>query len=220
MNNELSFAVDGVYRAFSPVQQPSVIEGCPCCIDDKEVSVLLSKPLRKISPAEISSYASSVFLTVGSMADFRFYLPRILEIAVTESMWWPDPEVIGASLASAGWLDWSEHEQQSIVQLFEIVFSQLIEDTGGSDLDSWLCAFSRSGLTLDPFLRKLTAHPDAVLRLYEWNAGKILEGCLTSGFWDDAPAGVRELLAWFRTPSISAIVHESYGVDLSVIFEE
>ena len=217
MNNELPFAVDGVYRAFSSVPKPSVIEGCPCCIEDKEVSVLLSKPLRKISPAEMSSYASSVFLTVGSVADFRFYLPRILEIAVTESMWWPDPEVIGASLASAGWLDWAEQERQSLAQLFDVVFSQLIEGAGGSDLDSWLCAFARSGLKLEPFLKKLTARSDAVLRLYEWNAGRILEGCLTSGFWDDAPAGMRELLAWFRTPSISAVVHESYGVDLSAI---
>lgn len=217
MNNELSFAVEGVYRAFSSVPKPSVIEGCPCCIEDKEVSVLLSKPLRKISPTELSSYASSVFLTVGSVADFRFYIPRILEIAVTESMWWPDPEVIGASLASAGWQDWTEQERQSLAQLFDVVFNQLIEDAGGSDLDAWLCAFARSGLSLEPFLKKFAARPDAVLRLYEWNAGKILEGCLTSGFWDDAPFGVIELLAWFRTPSISAVVHESYGVDLSAI---
>lgn len=217
MNNELSFSVEGVYRAFSSVPKPSVIEGCPCCIEDKEVAVLLGKPLREISPAEMSSYASSVFLTVGSVADFRFYLPRILEIAVTESMWWPDPEVIGASLASAGWLDWSEDKRRSVVQLFDVMFTQVIVGAGGPELDSWLCAFARSGLTLDPFLKKLATRPNAVLRLYEWNAGRILEGRLTSGFWDDAPAGVGELMAWFRTPPISAVVHESYGVDLSVI---
>jgi hypothetical protein len=217
MNNELSFAVEGVYRAFSAVPKPSVIEGCPCCIEDKEVAVLLGKPLREISPAEMSSYASSVFLTVGSVADFRFYLPRILEIAVTESAWWPDPEVIGASLASACWLDWAEEEKQGVTQLFDLIFSLLIENASGSELDSWLCAFSRSGLVLEPFLGKLSARSGAVLELYEWNAGKLLYGRLTSGFWDDAPSGVRELMEWFRSPSISSVVYESYGVDLSGI---
>ena len=103
MNDILRNAIDAVYAAFAHVRKPKRIEGCPCCIDEKAVDVLLSKRLREITPSELSAYASSVFLTVGSENDYRYLLPRILEISAFEPWWWPDIEVVGRSLSSANW---------------------------------------------------------------------------------------------------------------------
>lgn len=68
-------AVEKLYRAFAAVPRPRHIDGCPCCIDRKEVGVLLGKPLRSVTPGELSAYASSAFLTVGDAADYLYFLP-------------------------------------------------------------------------------------------------------------------------------------------------
>ena len=59
MNGALHQAIEALYPAFAAVRRPRVIVGCPCCIEDKEIAVLLMRPLRELSPEELSSYASS-----------------------------------------------------------------------------------------------------------------------------------------------------------------
>ena len=94
----LSDAIEALYQAFAVMPKPKHIDGCPCCIDRKETGVLLGKALRTITPEEMASYASSAFLTVGEVADYLYFLPRIIEITATEPSWWPDPEVTGRAM--------------------------------------------------------------------------------------------------------------------------
>ncbi len=217
VDDPLSNAVNGVYDGFKAVRRPSKIDGCRCCIEDKQVHVLLSKPLRDLSPDELTSYASSVFLTVGSEADFRYYLPRILEITVTDSGWWPDPEVVGHKLSLAAWSKWSVAERESITRLFEIHFDELVAATDGWSLDSWLCGLARSGTELKPFLDKLSANPAAALAVYQQNANELMDRRLGNAFWEDAPqAALQQIVAWFHSPDISLLILRSYGVDLNV----
>jgi hypothetical protein len=216
MTDQLRNALDAAYAAFAMVPKPRTIEGCPCCIDDKEIAILLSKPVREIAPVELSSYASSVFLTVGSEADFRYFLPRILEILVTNTGWWPDPEVFGRSLANAKWLGWLDKERAAVEAVFEAQFQALLDAHDGFALDSWLCGLSRAGVELASYLAKLAAAPAAVLAYYEQNADKLDEGTLGNAFWDDDPhGGMKQIVEWFRSLEISLIVLEAYGVDLS-----
>jgi hypothetical protein len=46
----LSNSIDVLYRAFDDVAKPRHVDGCPCCIEKKEIEVLLSTPLREIPP--------------------------------------------------------------------------------------------------------------------------------------------------------------------------
>src|SRR5882762_1635090 len=98
MNTEIQAAIEALYAAFSDAPKPMIIEGCPCCIERKDVDVLLTTPLRQITPDQLTNYAASVFLTVGSIEDFLYLLPRILEISACDPSWWPDPEVISGAL--------------------------------------------------------------------------------------------------------------------------
>ncbi len=91
MTSELQKAIDNGYEVFSGVPKPRVIDGCSCCLDEKGIDPLLKKTLRSITPDELSEYASSVYLTVGSDKDFFYFLPRILEILAIHSRWWPNP---------------------------------------------------------------------------------------------------------------------------------
>jgi hypothetical protein len=75
--HNLEDAIERLYESFSTVPQARHIDGCPCCIDRKEIGALLGKRLRELTPRELSPYASSAFLTIAA-ADYLYFLPRIL----------------------------------------------------------------------------------------------------------------------------------------------
>src|SRR4029453_11039601 len=98
----LTKAIDDLYQAFSDAAVPRHVDGCPCCIDDKQIAHLLKTPLREIEPGDLSAYASSALLTVGDVSDFLYFLPRIVEISIRDDAWWPDIEVTARAIQSAG----------------------------------------------------------------------------------------------------------------------
>jgi hypothetical protein len=216
VNEALRQAIDALYAAFASVRRPKAIAGCPCCIEDKEIAALLATPLRELSPDQLSSYASSVFLTVGDEQDFRYFVPRILEISATDSGWWPDPEVVARALAEARWCEWPTVQREAVGRVWDEKFTELVELAEGSELDSWLWGLARIGLDLSPFLTRLSLRPAAVLALYGWHANEIVEHRLANGFWDEAPKGRQDVIAWFHSPEMSRLVLDGYGVDLNV----
>jgi hypothetical protein len=154
MTPELTRAIENIYSVFENVERPKVIDACPCCLADDEISTLLSKRIREITPNELSGYASSVFLTVGAEEDFRYFLPRILEILSTESSWWPDPEVVGRALGTYSWDRFTLSEQTVLGAFFGEVFNQLVSapKIDGGELDSWLCCSSHIVPNWDGYL--------------------------------------------------------------------
>ena len=86
----VSEALAKVYSAFNGVPKPKHIDWCSHCIPENEVLVLLKTPLRQLTPEQLASYAGSVFLTAGGVADFRYFLPRILDVSLHERYWYPD----------------------------------------------------------------------------------------------------------------------------------
>lgn len=68
---DLEQAIDRLYTAFADVPKPRRINGCPCCIEKRNISVLLSVPLLELTPDDLSAYAASAFLTVGTAAVVR-----------------------------------------------------------------------------------------------------------------------------------------------------
>jgi hypothetical protein len=86
-------ALDAIYSLFS-APTPRVIEGCPCCVGSRGVDVLLNTPLRALTGDALWRYVTGAFLTVGSERDFRYLLPRILELAVCDPGALPDVEIV------------------------------------------------------------------------------------------------------------------------------
>ena len=211
----LKTAIDALYVAFASVPRPKTIEACPCCIEDQELHTLLTRPRRDITPDELSSYASSVLLTVGGEADFRHYVPRIVDILVTVSGWWPNPEVFGARLADANWLDWPEAQCAAVLRVLDARFDEAIAANDGDALDSLLCGFACAKLDLCSYLARIASAPDAVLAVYLHSANEIFERRLNNPFWDDAPEGRQLVVDWFYSTDISLLILKTYGVDLN-----
>ncbi|MFI5493994.1 hypothetical protein [Actinoplanes sp. NPDC051859] len=85
MTTPLPAAIDTLYDAFADYRRPSSLDYCECCFEEEERrAVLATVPVRELPAATLRRYAANVLLTVGGVDDFRYFLPRILEIAVGE----------------------------------------------------------------------------------------------------------------------------------------
>jgi hypothetical protein len=189
-------AVEAVYRVFE-LPTPAVIEGCPCCISTRGVDVLLTTPLREISGQDLWRYVSGAFLTVGGEEDFRYLLPRILDISVNDPANANDPEIVLGKLRLANWRSWSAKEQQVIEAFLNAWFEcELVRDLAtaedgwiGTETESVLCGIARAEVSLARWL----------IRLHDPVAAPVLadlkERCPgeLSAFWEDSPKGFREL---------------------------
>lgn len=183
-------ALEAVYRAFE-APPPSVIEGCPCCIDTRNTDLLLSTPLRQIPGMVMWRYVSGAFLTVGGERDFRYLLPRILDVGMFDPGNLPDPQIILGKLPLANWRSWQVDEQRVIEALVAVWFEYAVS----RDLASWdgwsfaqstegvLCGAARAGLPLSRYLSRLS-EPDA-----EPILGDLRESFpeKPSYFWEDVP---------------------------------
>lgn len=189
-------AVEALYRTFEDPPPPA-IEGCPCCISTRGTDVLLTTPLRQIAGQALWRYVSGVFLTVGNRADFRYLLPRILDVSVSDPGNANDPEIVLGKLALADWRSWASDEQRAIERFVDAWFEQALErdlagaDAGyiGMDAESVLCGAARAAMPLRPWLLRLSA-PDAAALLAEMQ--RRWPGNM-SPFWEFAPEGLKEM---------------------------
>lgn len=189
-------AVEVVYRAFE-APPPALIEGCPCCLDTRGVDVLLVNPLRGLTGLELWRYVTGAFLTVGSERDFRYLLPRILEISASDPGNSPGPEIVLGKLPLANWRSWSPSEQGATEAFVDAWFEAALvrdladvdEGSVGDETEQVLCGAARAGLPLASFL----------VRLREPWASPVLEHLKDRisdkpiWFWEDVPEGHREL---------------------------
>ena len=195
-NARVREALEAVYRAFA-LPTPDAIEGCPCCISTRGVDVLLTTPLRELTGQELWRYVSGAFLTVGGERDFRYLLPRILDLSVSDPEDAIDPEIVLGKLSLANWRSWPAKEQEAVEEVldawFEQALAQDVAEVGdgwiGTEAESVLCGAARAGLPLEGWLVRLhdpVAAP-VLADLKERFPGRL------SAFWEDAPEGFRKL---------------------------
>lgn len=203
--------IEALYRAFAKNPRPRHIDGCPCCIDKNEIHVLLAKSLRAITPRELASYASSAFLTVGEVADYLYFLPRILEITATDSSWWPSPEITGRAIREANPEMWPDVQRSALCNFFSAMIGSTIEGAEYDRLDEWMCAIAYTGIDVWPFLKQIAKNPAAILGYFEQNARTLPGNKLTNNFWELPCPGHDAIVDWFFSPEISKIPFDGYG---------
>lgn len=208
---ELAAALSAVYATFA-APKPAAIDGCPCCIDRKDVCTLLSRRLRELTERELSSYAASAFLTVGEVADFRYFLPRLLEVSITEPAWWPSEEVMLSKLQLAAWRSWPKAEQAAIERLLGAWFAAALAsdaDDAGERIDALVCGLARAGVDTGPYLERLLepANLSALLGFHEANAQALAKkGRLRNPFWGDCPESAGAVIGFLRRQDVQAAI--------------
>lgn len=160
--SQLRHAIEDLYEAFE-APTPRGIEGCPCCIDTRNVDVLLSTPLREISGRQLWRYVTGLFLTVGSERDFRYFMPRMFELEAADFSATPGAEIALGKLKLAEWRSWPGEEQRAVEAFVEAWIATAIEreireaaeGCGGGETESVLCGAARAGIPADRWLTPL-----------------------------------------------------------------
>lgn len=115
MTPELAAAVRQLYVAFADEPRPALVTGCTnCCIDEAELARLVEVPREVLTAEELSAYSSNVPDTVGTEADFKYFLPRIFELVAGGEL-----QRIGAGweirrLKYTAWTSWPPEQVQAI----------------------------------------------------------------------------------------------------------
>ncbi len=204
--SEFDDALAGLYKVFATFP-PKEIFGCYCCLDQPERDLLLTKKLGVLTSADLASYASSVFLTVGDVSDYRYFLPRIFDLSASDLNWWPSPEVVLRALTLAEWDGWPGDEREAIERFLRAWLDQWSgeREGGWSEIDSLLCGVARAGLDISPYLQRLLA-PSGLPGLRELdrlNRDAALRGASAENFWGDAPDDWRRLTDFLLSDDVA-----------------
>src|SRR6266850_5828880 len=105
--------IDGLYQVFSRYRRPRRLEGCPCCTSPERAKPPLCKPLGEISAPELEHYAFKALTTWGTLADYKYFVPRILELTEDGSLLC-DIEVTLGKFSYGKFGDWPADERQAI----------------------------------------------------------------------------------------------------------
>jgi hypothetical protein len=197
-------ALEKVYRAFDG-SVPKAIEGCPCCIRRRNTDALLGTPLRELSGTTLWPYASGAFLTVGAVDDFRYLLPRILDVSIHDPGNMLDPEVVLGKLDLARWRSWPSAEQEAIETFIDVWFDHaLATDLSGAqqgevastDAEAVLCGAALAGMPLGSWLRRLAEPASAPVLddLRQRHPHRF------SPYWEDTPEGLEEVARFLQHP--------------------
>lgn len=196
VDEQVRSALEKAYLTFD-APTPSAIEGCPCCISTRSTDALLTTPLCEIPGQTLWRYVSGAFLTVGNEQDFKYLLPRIFEVSLTDPSNANDPEIVLGKLSLSKWRSWSTAEQQAVEALidawFEKALSRDLADVKdgwiGMETESVMCGASRAGVKLERWFPRLLGVDAApvLADMQERFPGNM------SAFWPEAPLGLQEI---------------------------
>ncbi|MET8149635.1 hypothetical protein ACIBSW_23825 [Actinoplanes sp. NPDC049668] len=223
MSESLAAAINSLYAVFARVPRPSSIEYCQCCFTpEDERAVLTDMPVRQLPADALRPYAADVMLTVGGVADFRYFLPRLLEIACGEGFSWPDLESVVGRLRFAGWRSWQDDERDAVRDFLAALWANaLAGDPDQEDVDTILCAIGNAEDDLKPYLTEWasaltrpTAGPAAAAQLrslldggYRSDRGKRR---LTNAFWEDRDHQAEQVIAWLSSADLQVTLSAAF----------
>ncbi|MEU8799281.1 hypothetical protein [Spirillospora sp. NPDC048819] len=206
-----------LYAAFADVARPAELHGCPCCVASDEGRPLLARPLRDLTAEDLARYAAKALSTWGGPEDFRYFAPRLLELAADDAFGYRlDAEVIFIKLGEAGWRDWPQRE--AIVDFFHAFWTRtLAAFPARPSVGTALCALGGAGADMGPLLDEwgtLTSE-QAIRHLHEfvsldmvWRHGRPR---LSNAFWDTSSRPSRQVIAWLTGGPAAGAVSAAFA---------
>lgn len=110
MSNSHDEIIENLYSAFSCYPRPDKVMGSPISVEEGADRHLLSAPLRSVDIPD--EYLFKAMSTWGTEDDFKYFLPRILEL------WFLGFGPYGSSvffskILSSGWDEWTDEQKQA-----------------------------------------------------------------------------------------------------------
>ena len=213
----LQAVVDQVYAAFEHLPRPVQLDASPAH-DAAEITALTSAPLNELTDDAIGAYADSAIWTIGGGRDYAYFLPRILELAVSNPVWLgAEPAVIAKKLHLAEWKKWRDSQQEAVVRVFETAFHSALELPADSGLmaGDWLCGLAALGFDVEPYLAawEQKSSPEAAFQLAHFlNVAIDDDGSVSGCWWEEQTEAARGAVGrWLLKEEREAALVEAAG---------
>lgn len=124
---ELESAIAVLYETFAVYSLRPHIEGCPCCVTEDNQKSIQSKTLKLLRSDELNYFAFKSMTTWGTVADFKHFLPRLLELIAfdPENFFWSET-VIGSKLNYANYDKWQAEEKAAVEEYLVCLWSYIL----------------------------------------------------------------------------------------------
>lgn len=206
-------AVEDLYAAFAEVPRPADLPGCSCCVLPDEGRPLLQRPLRGLDADDLSSYAAKALNTWAGPEEFRYFAPRVLELAADNAFLFPDPEIVFGKLAQAGWRDWPQRD--AVAAFLSAYWTWALSCFPG--VDTALCALAATDADISPYLdewghlaseRSLRNLREFAAEELTWRHGRPR---LRNAFWDVSSRPYRQVIDWLTGGPAAAAVAAAFA---------
>ena len=220
-------AVRELYRVFKPYQARRHPEGCPCCVSDADKRRLFSKPLEKLSADDLGRFAWKALTTWGSVEDLKHFLPRLMDLIVTDDCAPFEREVLFGKLRLAEWRTWSDNESQAVQKFMDAAWWDCLTAEAGSVwLDELLCGLGNAVEDMKPYLHiwiesKLTTGYEHFVQFIDWNSATLLKRRhLSNSFWSDAEPQMVQVVDWLTSPQTIQSLEKLFNENANAIFSD
>lgn len=189
-------SIDELYHVFARYRVERPVEGCPHCTSDADDKLLRSKPLQTLAGSDLSRIAFKAMTTLGTVEDFKHFLPRILElVAQRDEIGDTDVEVALSKLDYGKWHYWPGAERDAVERyLNESWVARLAAYTDSAQIDRYLCGLARAGVQIERYLdlwRKTPGLPPSLhlATVIGENYTSVLKyGHVGNAYWDSPEA--------------------------------
>jgi hypothetical protein len=206
MFRSLEEAIRAQYEAF-PSVRPQTLGGCPHCTSPDQLQQLLARPREDLGAPQLSTYGHKAMTTIGGVAEFRYFWPRLAELSISGELFTAVETVFGKPVYGKHGT-WPRREQDALLDLAAAVGEWLgSEELEPGAADTWVCCVGElcEGVAspLQYLQPLLDPNPAAWANLLSWvedNAPTIARKArLSNGFWSNAPASAAEVLGWYHS---------------------
>jgi hypothetical protein len=213
---DLTSAIERLYKVFSPYTPPAHPTFCTHCVSDAEDAVLRRKSLREISAEELGKYSWKAISTWGTVDQFKYLLPRLFELVVTEFRY--NPEILFKKPRYGGLDSWPPAEQAALAEYCSALWRYAVTHhpfhlhlPTFPGIEDCLCSIAQIVDDLRPLLQfwDSDASASATQHLAEFaaeNASTLRENHrLSDSFWNDRPEQMKQVVDWFMTRDFSLV---------------
>jgi hypothetical protein len=108
--------IENLYTVFSKYQKPKSLDAAPTRDAKAIYADLTSTGLRELKAENLERYAPFAVTTVGTLGDYKHFLPRILELSVSDELhtYGLEANTIAGKLLYGEFFEWPDDEKDSV----------------------------------------------------------------------------------------------------------
>lgn len=210
-------ASENLYRVFKPHRLGDDFVGCDHCVSVAASEKLAAIPLRKLTLSDLNSYAYKAMTTWGTDRHFKYFLPRLFDLAAEQPNDFTIVESLFGKLVYADWDQWPRVERQAIEdyldELWDFTLSRPIESENNEIADTVLCCIGQTRVDISRFLDHWLEsnsefgllHLSAFVSL---NVEMVLrKEKLFNAFWNNSLEQAEVVRKWLRSQELRDYLH-------------